>query len=83
MSNLLKTTNYHKLCAYNPTTDSTLWLKNYRIRGGEVTLWFTSDPRECALLVVDLTDLVRNFVGNEYELISWSLETCRECGWLN
>ena len=25
--NNLKTTNYHKLCAYNPKTDSTLWLK--------------------------------------------------------
>lgn len=82
MNTTLKTTNYHKLCAYNPTTDSTLWLKNYRIRGGEITLWFVSDPKECALLVVNLDAVVQQFLGMDYELIHWDLATCGQCGWL-
>jgi hypothetical protein len=82
MITTLKTVPYHKLCAYNPKTDSTLWLKNYRVRGGELTLWFVSDPHECALLVVDLNAVVQEFLGMDYELMRWDLETLKECNWL-
>lgn len=79
----LKTTNYHKLCAYNPKTDSTLWLKNYRIRESEQILFFTSDPKECALIVVDIDEIVQNFLGPDYQLMHWDLEICKLAGWLN
>lgn len=82
MNTILKTTYYHKLCAYNPATDSTLWLKNYRVRGGEITLWFVSDPKECALLVVELEPVVQEFLGMDYELIRWDRETLANCNWL-
>lgn len=82
MQTQLKTVPYHKLCAYNPSTDSTLWVKNYRIRGSEIILWFVSDPKECALIVVDISEIVQNFVGNDYELIAWDLDTCKKCNWV-
>jgi hypothetical protein len=82
MSNLLKTVQYHKLSAYNPKTDSTLWLKNYRIREGHITLWFVSEPTECALLVVDLRELVQEFLGMDYDLMCWDIGILKECNWL-
>jgi hypothetical protein len=82
MNNLLKTTFYHKLCAYNPKTDTTLWLQNYRIRGGEVTLWFTSNPKECALLVVDLDQVVNESLGMDYILFHRNREDFQLLNWL-
>lgn len=78
----LKTTFYHKLCAYNPTTDSTLWLQNYRIRNGEATLFFTSNPKECCLLVVDLDEVINDFLGMDYILFHWFEEDLRLLNWL-
>lgn len=80
--NNLKTTNYHKLEAYNPKTNVSMWLQNYRIRGGEVTLWFTSNPCECALLVVNIDEIVQNFLGPDFMLLHWDLETCVVAGYL-
>ena len=79
----LKTTFYHKLEAYNEKTNVSMWLQNYRIRGGEVTLWFTSNPKECALLVVNIDEIVQNFLGPDYDLLHWDLETCKLAGYLN
>lgn len=78
----LRTVPYHKICCYNPKTDSTLWLKDYRIRGGQTLLWFTDNPNECALIVVDLDEIIQNTIGMEYEIIHWDLDTCGQCGWL-
>jgi len=82
MYNLLKSVNYHKLCAYNPKTDSTLWLQNYRIRNGEATLFFTSNPKDCCLLVVDLDEVVNDFLGMEFEIIHWFEEDLRLLDWI-
>lgn len=78
----LRTVPYHKICCYNPTTDSTLWLKDYRIRENNSLLWFTDDPKECALIVVDLDEIIQNAVGKEYEIIHWDRETLLACNWL-
>lgn len=78
----LKTVPYHKICCYNPKTDSTLWLKDYRIRDNQQLLWFVDNPNECALIVVDLDEIIQNTIGMEYEIIHWDLETCGQCGWL-
>ena len=80
--NNLRTVPYHKICCYNPKTDSTLWVKNYRIRDEQSMLWFTSDPKECALIVQDIDELIQRTLGMDFEIIHWDIDTCKACNWL-
>ena len=77
-----KTVPYNKICCYNPKTDTTLWLKNYRIREASSMLEFVSDPRECALIVVDIDEIITETLGMDFQIIHWQLEDCKALGWL-